>query len=145
MKGAIKADHMPTNKFDFKVVGLLKLTAVTISGIEEEILSVDLPDHTTASSGEKGAIEFELELPVHHTAEFAAMELWYKEAQDPISPTYKKPATLTFLSISGRAKRSFTIVNCWVGGRDLPDLNMEDEGDIALVKYKMKADELQPI
>ncbi len=92
MKGEIQPDHMPVNKFVFQVVGLIPLTVIEMSGIEEELETTELPDRTVASGGETKAFEFTLMMPTHHTAEQAVMELWLQESKDPVSPTYKKPS-----------------------------------------------------
>jgi hypothetical protein len=145
MKGEIKPEHMPLNKFEFRVLGLIPLTTITISGIEDELETVELPDRTVASSGERKAGEFEIAIPLHHDVEFAALELWFKEGQDPISPTYKKPCTLIHKSISGRRSRSFTLVGVFVKKRVLPDLDKANEGEMAMATYTMSYDDILPI
>ena len=70
MKGIIKSDHMPLNKFQLLVAGLPSLTLVTISGIDDELQTVDLPDRTAASGGHRGPSEFTANaVPVAHCAE----------------------------------------------------------------------------
>ena len=49
MKGIIKPDHIPVNNFDLLVAGLIDLTAVEVSGIEDTLQTIDLPDRTRAS------------------------------------------------------------------------------------------------
>jgi hypothetical protein len=145
MKGEINADHMPLNKFELRVAGLVPLTTITISGLEDELETVDLPDRTRASAGVRKSTEFEIEIPMHHHGEFAAMEIWYKEGQDPISPTYKKPCTLRYLSASGNQNRSFTLVGVFVTKRTLPDLDKTNEGEMSTVTYSMSVDDILPI
>lgn len=145
MKGSIQADHMPANKYEFRVAGLIELLAVTISGIEENVERVVLPDRTAASGGQKPPGEFTMEIPQHHTAEIAAMEIWYKEAQDPVLLTYKKPATLVHKSISGQSERSYTLLGVWVSARKMPDLDMANEGEMNTVTYTMSYDDIIPI
>ena len=145
MKGQIQPDHMPVNKFEFRVGGLIDLYFVTISGIEETLERVVLPDRTAASGGQKPPGEFTMELPIHHETEFAAMELWYKEGQDPVLPTYKKPCTLIIKSISGQKTRNFTLTGVFVSGRTLPDLDVENEGELAKATYSMSYDDIIPL
>lgn len=145
MKGTIQPDHMPVNKFELRVAGLVDLNAITVSGIEETIERVVLPDRTAASGGQKPPGEFTIELPIHHDAEFAAMELWYKEGQDPVMATYKKPCTLIVKSISGQKTRNFTLIGVWVSGRTLPDLDKENEGELAKATYLMSYDDIIPL
>ena len=145
MKGEIKPDHMPVNNFTLQVVGLVSLTAVEISGIEDELNVIDLPDRTVASGGTRNATEFDLSIPLHHTVEMAALELWFREAQDPISPTYKKPGTLIHHSLSDGASRSYTLVGLFPKKRKLPDLDMSNEGEMAMAVWTMAVDDVVPI
>lgn len=145
MKGIIKPDHMPVNKFSLKVVGLVDLTAITVSGIEDELQTVDLPDRTVASGGNRMAGEFDIAIPLHHTLEMAAMEVWFKEGQDPITPTYKKPCTLGMDSLSGASSRNYTLVGVFVKKRALPDLDKENDGDMAMATWTLSYDDILPL
>lgn len=145
MKGTIQADHIPVNKYEFLVAGLLPLTVTHVSGIEDELQTTDLPDRTRASGGNRGPTEFTIMMPAHHTLEQAAMEVWYRESQDPVSPTYKKPVTLVMDSLSGKGGRSFTLVGVFPRKRKLPDLEMKNDGEMAEVEWTMSADDVIPI
>lgn len=145
MKGVIQPDHMPVNKYRLIVTGLPDLVLTEISGIEDELETADLPDRTRATGGNRKAIDFTMMLPLHHRVEQAAMELWYREGQDPVSPGYKKAATLVHTSISGNTTASFTLVNVFPTKRALPDLEMVNEGEMAAVEWSMSADDIEPI
>jgi hypothetical protein len=145
MKGIIKPDHMPVNKFSLKVVGLLDLTTITVSGIEDELQTVDLPDRTRASGGNRLAGDFEIGIPIHHALEMAAMEIWFREGQDPITPTYKKPCTLSMQSLSGNASKNYTLIGVFVTKRALPDLDKEDDGNMAIAMWSLSYDDILPL
>ena len=147
LKGLIKPDHIPVNKFDLIVVGIVvpRIRFVTISGLEEEIQSVDMPDRTTASGGNTTPVEFTGAVMAHHILEQAALEAWYKEGQDPVSPFYKKVGTLLLKSISGRIFRTFSMSGLWCQKRVTPELDMANEGEPALIEWTFKADEMYPI
>lgn len=145
MKGIIKPDHMPVNKFTLKVAGLIDLTTITVSGIEDELQTIDLPDRTKASGGNRSATEFDIAIPLHHAVEMAAMELWFRESQDPITPTYKKPCTLTMESLSGNSTRSYTLIGVFPTKRALPDLDKNDDGEMAMATWSMSADDIFPL
>lgn len=145
MKGEIQPDHIAVNKFLLQVVGLIPLTVTEVSGIEDELDTMELPDRTIASSGTRRATEFTMMMPMHHGAEQAAMEAWFRECQDPISPTYKKPCTLTHQSISGGASRSYSLSGVFPKGRNLPDLEKINDGDMAQVEWVMSVDDVLPL
>jgi hypothetical protein len=145
MKGKIKPDHMPLNKFELLVLGLPPLTFVTVSGIEDELQVVDLPDRTKASGGNRNPTEFTGSIPMHHTIEQAAMETWFAESQDPVSPTYKKVGTLIHKSSSGNTLRTFSLTGLFPSKRGLPDLDMANEGEQANVEWTFQADNVLPI
>lgn len=145
MKSVLQSDHIPVNKYDMLVLGLPPMMFTEISGIEEELQVVELPDRTVASGGNTGPIEFTAMLPMHHLAEQAAMELWYAESQGDVSPLYKKPGTLVHKSISGQVLRTYTLINLFPSKRVLPDLEMGNEGEMAQVEWTFRADDILPI
>ncbi|RLE17973.1 MAG: hypothetical protein DRJ65_22035 [Acidobacteria bacterium] len=145
MKGAIKPDHMPVNKYDFIILGMPSFTPITVSGIENELQTVDLPDRTKASGGNRNPSEVTVTFPMHHLAEQAALELWFAESQDPVSPTYKKVGTLIHKSNSGQTFRSYTMDGIFPSKQSLPELNMDNEGEQAVVEWTFQIDDLLPI
>ena len=145
MKGKIKPDHMPLNKFQLLVTGLPPLTCVTVSGIEEELQTVDMPDRTKRSGGNKNPVEFTITLPAHHTVEQAAMEIWYEEGQDPISPTYLKLGTFIMQSGTGLNLRSFSFIELFVSKRLLPDFDIFNEGEPAMIEWTLQASDMLPV
>lgn len=136
---------MPLNKFVFQVVGLIPLTVIEMSGIEDELETTELPDRTVASGGNTKAFEFTLMMPTHHTAEQAVMELWLQESKDPVSPTYKKPSTLTMERLSGTAGRNFSISGVFPKKRKLPDMDKANEGEMAMTEWTMSGDDVLPL
>jgi hypothetical protein len=145
MKGVIKPDHMPTNKYELVIVGLPPLTPVTMTGMEDEIETHDMPDKTVVSSGNRKASEFEIAIPMHHSVEMAAMEVWFQEGQDPVSPAYKKAGTAIYKSISENVLRVYALVGAYPSKRKLPDAEMAAEGDMANVTWTIKVDDHKPI
>lgn len=145
MKGDIQPDHMPVNNYELSIIGLPNLTPTEVSGLEEELNTTDLPDRTRASGGQKPPTEFTIMIPLHHEVEMAAMEVWYAEGQDPVSPTYKKVGTITHKSISGTNLRSYTLVGAFVMKRVLPDLEKENEGEMAAAEWTISVDDILPI
>lgn len=145
MKGAISPDHIANNKYEFLVGGLVPITAVEIGDLKEELKTVDLPDRTRASGGQRDPVSFDLMVPAHHDLEILAMEAWYKEGQDPVLPTYKKPCTLVMPRISGAGGRTYTLIGVFVTGRGIPGMKMGDDGDMQVITYPMSADNILPI
>jgi hypothetical protein len=145
LKGKIAADHIPMNKYKLLVIGLPGLTPTYISGLEEELDTVTLPDRTKASGGNTKPGEFTMRLPLHHLIEQAAMEAWFKESQDPVSPTYKKPATVIYESISGNIAKTYTLVGVFPQKRKTHDAEMSNEGEQSEVEWTMSFDDILPV
>ena len=145
MKGDVQPDHIPVNNFQLIVLGMPPIYFHQISGIEKELDTVDLPDRTSASGGTTKPVEFTAMHPMHHLVEEAALESWLAEGQDPVTPTYKKAATLIHLSLSGATLRTYSIVGLYTFNQKLPDLDKANEGDMASVKWSFKADDLLPV
>lgn len=145
MKGAILPGHIPVNKYTLLMVGLPPLTVVEASGLEEELQKVEMPDRTVASGGNTAASEFTVMIPMHHSVEHGAMESWFAEGQDPVSPTYKKMGSLLMESVAiGGPIRTYELVGVFVTKRKLPDLEMKNEGEIALVEWTLSVDQMLP-
>jgi hypothetical protein len=136
---------MPVNKYTFQIIGLIPITATEVSGIEDELETTELPDRTVASGGNRKATEFTAMVPLHHTAEQAALEIWFRESQDPVSPGYKKPCTLTHESLSGANNRTFSLSGVFPKKRKLPDLEQKNEGELAQVEWTFSADDVLPL
>lgn len=145
MKGAILPDHIGVNKFQLLINGVAPLTITEATGLEDELQTTELPDRTRASGGNRGPSEVEIKIPMHHLIEQAAMELWFKESQDPVAPTYKKNATLLHFSISGLVIRSYSLIGVFPSKRVNPDLEMGNEGELALVTWTLSVDDVIPI
>jgi hypothetical protein len=145
LKASLQPDHIPVNKFSLAIVGLVSFTFTTVGALEEEIDKVMLPDRTAATGGNSKPIEFTGTTPLHHTVENAALELWFNEAKDPVSATYKKFATLTLTSGTGAIKRRYTLLGLWISKRKTPELDMNDEGSLAVAEWTFSADSLVPI
>ncbi len=147
MKGDIAPDHIPLNKYQLLVLGTAvpAFTFTEISGIEEELQVTELPDRTVASGGQTNPVEFTARSPMHHISEQAALETWYNEGKDPVDPGYKKSATLIHQSGSGAIVNTYSIVGIFCSKRGLPDLSMENEGELATNEWTFRADEVYPI
>lgn len=145
MKGVIKKDHIPLNKFQLLVLGLPDFTFTAVSGIEEELDVTDLPDRTRASGGRTAPVEFTVMLPMHHIVEQAAMELWYAQSKDPVAVDYQKQGTLILPSISGNTIRTYSLIDLFPSKRGLPEFEMDNEGEMAAVEWTLNANEVLPI
>lgn len=145
IKQTLNDDHIPVNKYTLLVIGLPPITFTKLSGMEQETDVVDLPDRTRATGGNTQAFEVTVEVPLHHSTEIVAMNLWFQEGQDPVSATYKKAATLVLQSGTGSITRTYAIEGMWVSKRKTPDLDFADEGAMAVHEYTLQADDATQI
>jgi hypothetical protein len=145
MKGVLNSDHIPVNNYVLRIQGMPAFTFVTISGIEEELEAVDLPDRTAASGGHTKTIEFTATLPLHHRRELGAMHRWYQDSQDPVAPNYKKNGTLILMSISGLTVASFLLEGIFPCNKKTADLDMANEGEMHNIEWKFKGDRIRPL
>jgi hypothetical protein len=142
MKGQILEGHIGVNHYEMKVLGLIPFTFTNISGLTSETTVVELPDRTQASGGEEMVGEFTAQMPAHHEAEVAALDIWLQEGRDPVLPTYKKAATIISKDIHGAAKLTHGASGLWISKKETPELSMENDGDMAIVTYTFKYDSL---
>lgn len=141
LKNTIKPNHAPINKYELLVLGLPSILFTEVSGIEQEIQKVDLPDRTSASGGQTSPFEITAMLPLHHDTELAACESWYKEGQDPVTPTYKKTATMIYKSIDNTVAKSYSLLGMWISKIKMPDTEMANEGEMAQVELTFTVDD----
>lgn len=143
LKGRIDEDHIPLNKYELAMIGLLVPVTITkLSGMETELPGVELPDRTVATGGQSGVSELVVEVPAHHTAEIFAMEAWLTEGKDPVTATYKKVGVLAMVSNSGAIRRSWTLTGAWNRKRKLPDMSFDDEGGMSVIEYTISVDDV---
>jgi hypothetical protein len=139
MVQSIQDDHMPVNNYDFLVTGLPKMTILKVDGLEEELETTELPDRSPASGGQVKPVEFSISIPLHHEAQITLMNVWWQEGQDPVLPTYKKPAVMIYKSLTGSNTRKVALINCFIFKRKWPDADQTNEGDMAEAEYSLKA------
>lgn len=142
MKGVIQEDHIALNRFKLTVPGLPAFVFTTLSGLEEELNTVDLPDRTVAPGGRTNPIELTVTLPLHHVVEQDAMETWFQDSHVPTQPGFKKDTTLTVSSISDGIERSFMFTNMFPSKRSISDFDMGNDGEMATVEWTLKADDM---
>jgi hypothetical protein len=145
IKGIILPDHVQINKFSLSVPGLIPLTFLTISGLEEELDNTDLPDRTNRSGGRKKPIEWEATHPLHHVAERLALETWYEMNVDPVVPGGVQAVTLRLFSQSRLIMPSFLLMDTWPFKRAIPDLDLDNDGEIAASTWGFKSSEIIPL
>lgn len=145
MKGTIKSDHASTAKYALAIIGLPPLTVTKVGGLTEETTAVDLPDRTKASGGDTNPSELTVSIPGHHLVEQAAMELWFAEGKDPVSPTYKKAGALIIKTPGGKIARTFSLLGVWVMKRATPDLEMKGDGEEADIEWTLSVDSVMPV
>lgn len=144
MEGVLLPDHIALNNYELIVTGMPKFTFTAISGIDEELETVDLPDRTPASGGHRKPVEFTAKQPMHHVPEVKALELWYKSAQEPVLPIYQKTGMMVMYSISALGLKMYMLTHLFPCGMKLPDTSMDNEGELAEIEWKFKA-RVEPI
>jgi len=141
IKGVLQSNRVQVNKFELMIVPLTfpKPLFTRISGLEMELDTVDLPDRTTRSGGREKQVEFEVDQPMHHVIEVVAMEGWWKQCVNTL-PLYLKIGTLLILNEYLGRSQKFMLYNLWLSKRSQSDLDLDNDGDMAIITWTMKAD-----
>lgn len=142
IKGELSQGYIPINKFSMVVEGIASMTVIEVSGIEQELETVDLPDKTVATSGRAGTTEFSIKVPAHEDVTMAALDTWWKSCQGDVAMDYKKKATLSLLDTFGLPKANWSISGMFPTKRALPELNAGSEGEMAMAEWTFKADDV---
>lgn len=145
LKNTIQPNHIPINKYELSVLGLPVITFTKVGGIEQETGDIMLPDKTSASGGQQEPFDMVCELPLHHTSEVDAIESWHKEGKDPVSPTYKKTGSMLYKGQDDSVVRAYSIINAWAKKLKYPDVEMENEGDMAVLEVTLRVDDYAPL
>lgn len=144
-KGSVLPNHIPVNNYELIVVGLPQILFTEISGLEDQVEQVDLPDRTRATGGNSLPTEFTAMMFEHHTTERAALEVWFAEGKDPVSPTYKKTGTLIKRNLSNEVVTTNTLTGLWISQKVGPDLELSNAGDPAMIEWTFQADSVEPV
>lgn len=144
MKGKILPGHVGQNRYQL-LVGTQELTFTEVSGLESETTVVELPDRTQASGGEEMVGEITAMLPLHHEAERNYLEQWLIDSRDPVSPGYKRPATMLWFNIHGEVKGKWEILGMFCSKRVLPDAEMGNDGEMTQIEWTFKHDSCVPL
>ena len=144
-KGTIKSDFIPRNKARLDVPGLNPIKFTSITGLEDELQVVDLPDKTRRSGGHRGPSEMVCMHPMHHQIEEVQLELWFTQSQDPVVPGYSRPAAITYMSESGNVLRIFTLIGVFPKKRKTADYEGENEGEMAQTEWTFNIDDIRPV
>lgn len=142
MKGRIKPDHIKVNEFELRIAGVLTLFPIEVTGIEKENPSIDLPDNTTAAGGNPKPIEFVVKVAAHHKDEVVYWNQWAEAAVGVQGPLYKRPVVYTMRSGTNKNLLIANLEGVWVTKTKLPDGEMKNDGEIAIIEYTCKADDV---
>lgn len=146
VKGQILPDPIRTNKYRFDVPDIgIPLTVVAVSGVERESEVIETPDGSVHPGGKTGPMEFEIAIPSHHRVQQAAMNAWFEEGQDPVTPTARKVATLQTMSGTELLVDSRFFLNCFPFKESDGDLDMGEAGTMKVKRWGMKAEDSWPI
>lgn len=140
----LKPNRVQVNKYKLLIqpgVGTPLFTR--ISGLEEELDAVDLPDRTSRSGGREKPIEFEVDQPMHHDLEVLAMEAWYRMCRHTL-PLYLKLGVLMVFDEWGIPRRRYTMPNLWISKRATSDLELDNDGEMGILTWTLKADCIIP-
>lgn len=142
IKGVILSDHVQINKYQLTVIGMPPMLFTAMSGIEEELDQTELPDRTSQTGGRTKPGTFDLTQPMHHTLERFAMEAWFSECKDPVSPLHKKIGTVLAFSQSNANIVSYMLQGLYPQKRALPDFEMDNDGEMGTIVWTMHYDEV---
>lgn len=143
IKNVINSNELSVAKFKFVVIGLPPILFLEVKGLEKETEEAILPDQTTVSGGRTKAGSFTAKVPAHHLVEIAALEMWHEQGIDPVSPNYKKSATLMFLSKDNSAFKMWNVKGCWCKKEKVPDGDLKDQGNEAEIEYTFAFDDIK--
>lgn len=140
MKGEVQPGPVVLNKWKFEVDTLPPFYARKAGPFEKEIGKAEAPDTTNHSSGRAMAGELTFETPMHHDAEYAALEAWFTACEFG-APGYKKAVTVTALAADGQPRRIYELAGLWLTKRSVPELDRTSD-DLGFVTWTASYDDV---
>ena len=146
-KGSLSVGYIPNNKFTLSIpeLGVGDLKIIEVSGIEQELETVELPDKTVATSGRAGIVEFTIKIPAHEDGAIAALDRWFMQCRGTVATDYKKDGTLALQNTYGDAVSSWAISGMFPMKRTLPEMNAAGAGDLSMSEWAFKADDVSKL
>lgn len=143
IKNVIQENRIQMNKFSFQAQpGVGAITLVSIGELAKELDKADLPDRTSRSGGRVKQATTELVQPAHHDLEVLAMDAWFAECQDPVTPTHLKIVTIVKFDQAGLPRRVLTLTNCWLSNKVESEMDLDNDGDQATITWTLEYDNI---
>lgn len=140
VKNLLGKDVIGANKFTFSVDND-DLLVVSVSGIEETLQVIELPDGTAASGGRTDVSETTVVVAQHTKASITFFDAWWALCQDPVPPAAYKNGTVTGNSSSGGVSATTTLISVFIKSRKSADYNLEDGTTMTVVEYTLSVDD----
>jgi hypothetical protein len=147
MKSVLQPEHVARNRYEMIVLGMPSFTFTKLTGIEQALDVVDLPDRTKASGGRAQAGTMGAAIPAHHTLEYAAMLAWIEDAKAPVGENYKKTATIILKPIGNSVAktRTITVLGVWPSKKAISDQEMDNDGEMTELEVDLNFDDMLPV
>lgn len=141
LKGVIPKDIIAANKFTVAVDNV-EILAVSVSGPDESLQTVELPDGTAASGGRTDPSESTIVIPQHATEAKLFMDTWWNSCKDPVQPTAYKNVTVIGTSSTGAQSATDTWIGAFIKGRKSAEYSLEDGTTMTVLEYSVSIDDV---
>lgn len=141
--GKIQADPIAVSRFKFTINGFGEVTATEVDGLEQEIFSIDTPDHASHPSGVTKYGEATVKIPAHHTAEIAEWDRWYRLSLGDVSPDAKRECILEQYRTSGNVGQAYHLLGAWCKKFEPASNDMSNESDAAFEMFTVCYDTIE--
>lgn len=144
MKGAIQAGAAYTSQYLLRFSDGPEIYIPRVGEVAIELVVAERPDKTMGSTGQRGTVETDFDVPAHHQADVSYCERKLREAEAG-APGHKVQAVFAQLGPGNTVVRSWAWRGVLFRSRSIPEHSAGEDGTMAVLTYGITIDDVVPL
>lgn len=145
MKGQIQPGASYTSKFVLSFTDGPEMYVPRVGEVAIELAVAERPDKTMGSTGQRGTVETDIDIPAHHAVDVAYCERKIREAEAG-TLGHKTQAVFAQLGEGGAVVRSWAWRGVMFRSRTIPEHSTgPDDGTMSVITYGLTIDDVVPL
>lgn len=144
MKGQIQAGAAYTSQFVLRFGDGPEMYVPRVGELMIELVTAERPDKTIGSTGQRGTVESDFDVPAHHLTDVAYCERKLREAEAG-AVGHKTSGVLAQMGPGTTVVRSWALRGVLFKSRSIPEHNAGDDGTMAVLTYGITIDDVVPL
>lgn len=144
MKGQIQPGAGYTSQFLVQFTDGPEMYIPRVGEVAIELVTAERPDKTIGSTGQRGTVETDFDVPAHHQVDVAYCERKLREAEAG-TIGHKTQAVFLQLGEGGRVIRSWSWRGVLFRSRSIPEHSTGEDGSMSVLTYGITIDDVVPL